>query len=91
MYLFIIGIILIALGAFICLKGDGSRFSPPTGGGSRISPEAQVRLNESVQRISGYKEDYASYYHNNNVFRFNKWGILSIILGLALVLLNYIL
>jgi hypothetical protein len=87
MYLFYLSIILIAVGSFICIKGDSSKLSPPSGGGSRISPEAQVRLNSSVQTITGHKEDYTAYYKNNNVFRPSKIGLILLISGIILMVL----
>jgi hypothetical protein len=87
MYLFYLAMILIALGGFMCIKGDSSLFSPPSGGGSRIPPDAQVRLNETVQKITGHKDDYSTYYKKNNVFRANKVGLILLIAGITLIVL----
>ncbi|MCY6957274.1 hypothetical protein [Clostridium brassicae] len=82
-----VAIILIIIGIIMCFKGDSSLFSPPSGGGSRIPPDAQVRLNESVQKITGNKNDYSEYYHNNNVIQGNKIGIACLIIGVLLFII----
>lgn len=85
--IFILSILLIIVGSFMCFKGDGSLFSAPSGGGSRIPPDSQVRLNESVQKITGHKDDYSESFHKSNVFTYNKLGIIFLISGLALLVI----
>lgn len=91
MYLFIIGIVFAIVGGIMNIRGNTSRFNPPSGGGSRIPPEAQVRLNESVQRVSGVKETYDQYFHGSNVFKPNIPGLITLLLGVAFIAISYFL
>lgn len=90
MDLFTIGLILTFIGVFANIRGNTSRFNPPSGGGSRIPPEIQVKVNENVQKVVGKKETYDTYYHNSNVFKPNKFGVITCLVGIALILINYI-
>lgn len=85
-----IGLIFIFIGVIASIRGNTSRFNPPSGGGSRIPPEAQIRLNESVQKIVGTKENYDSYYHDSNTFKPNLFGIITILIGIAFIVIDYL-
>lgn len=85
MGLFWLGLSFVFIGVILNMRGNTSRFNPPSGGGSRIPPEAQIRLNESVQKIVGTKEDYDSYYHDSNTFKPNMVGIIILLVGIALI------
>ena len=86
--LFYISLICIAIGVIMCLKGNSSVFNAPTGGGSRIPPEQQAHLNQNVQQMTGHKDDYADYYHKNNVFTSNKYGLLILAVGIVLLIIS---
>lgn len=90
MTLFSLGLILTFIGVFASIRGNTSRFNPPSGGGSRIPPEAQVRLNESVQRVAGKKETYDSYYKESNSFKPNWFGLITLISGIAIIAVDYL-
>lgn len=85
-----IGIGVTLIGGLMSVRGNTSRFNPPSGGGSRIPPEAQIRLNESVQRVSGSHESSEDYYKSSNSFSFNKSGNIILIIGVILIILSYI-
>ena len=91
MGLFILGMILTLIGAAAVIRGNTSRFNSPSGGGSRIPPEAQVRLNESIQKVVGTKETTDSYFLNSNTFKPNIFGLTALVVGIALVALSYFL
>lgn len=89
MGLFYASLICIAIGVIMCLKGNGSLFNAPTGGGSRISPEQQAHLNQDIQQMTGHKDDYADYYHKNNVFAANKFGLCILAVGFVLLIVSF--
>jgi hypothetical protein len=88
---FIAGIILVSVGALVISRGNTSKFSGTTGGGSRIPPDAQVRLNESVQKVAGTKETAESYFRSSNIIRPNVLGFGVLALGIGLIVLSYFL
>lgn len=85
MGLFVLGIILVLIGVAANIRGNTSKFNPPSGGGSRIPPDAQVRLNECVQKAAGVKETYDSYYKDSNTFKPNLFGIITLSTGIILI------
>lgn len=93
MYFFIIGIVLTVIGAFMNIRGNTSKFNPPSGGMSRIPPEAQVKLNQDIQKISGTKgnETYDQYVKKSNVFSANTIGLIILFVGIVFMVLGYFL
>lgn len=91
MYLLVIGVVLTLIGALMSTRGNTSKFNPPSGGGSRIPPESQVRLNETIQTITGTKETYDEYYKTSNSFSPGKLGTIFLISGIIFIILSYVL
>ncbi|HBM75644.1 MAG TPA: hypothetical protein DD429_08845, partial [Clostridiaceae bacterium] len=57
---------------------------------SRIPPLAQVRLNESIQKVSGVKETTDKYFLKSNIIKPNKIGLIILFIGIALMVISYI-
>ncbi|MDI6619202.1 MAG: hypothetical protein QME45_11110 [Clostridiales bacterium] len=90
MAFFVVGIILVLIGVLAISRGNASKFNTTSGGGSRIPPEAWLRLNESVQKVAGTKESTDSYFLKSNILKPNILGLIILVVGIVFIALSLI-